>query len=75
MKKALDIGGQRIGPELSNAFQKLFSESDNSKFSPFMKLLWPKQQKYIISSSSTGIRYHPMIIKFCLNLETKSSSE
>ena len=39
-----------------------------------MKLSWQEQQKYINSSSSTDIRYRPMIIKFCLNLAAKSSS-
>ena len=74
MKNALDTEGQTISPELSNDSHKLFSESDDSKFPPFMKLLWQKQQKYINSSSTTAIRYHPIIIKFCLNLAAKSSS-
>ena len=39
-----------------------------------MKLFWQEQEKYINSSSSTAIRYHPMIIKFCFNLEGGSSS-
>ena len=39
-----------------------------------MKLFWEEQQKYISSSSPTSIRYHPMIIKFCLNLAAKSLS-
>ena len=71
MKKSLISKNQRISPELSNDFQKLFSEFYNSKFPPFMKLLWQEQQKYINSSSSIGIRYDPMIIKFCLNLAAK----
>ena len=39
-----------------------------------MKLFWGEQQKYIQASSSSSIRYHPMVIKFCLNLAAKSSS-
>ena len=39
-----------------------------------MKLLSEEQQKCISSSSPTSIRYHPMIIKFYLNLAAKSSS-
>ena len=74
MKKALDTEVQRISPELSNDIGKLFSESNDSKFPPFMKLFWQEQQKFINSSSGTAIRYHPMIIKFCLNLAAKSSS-
>ena len=71
MKKALDTEDQRISPELSNDFQKLFSESYDSQFPPFTNLFWQEQQKYI--NSSTTIRYHPIILKFCLNLATKLS--
>ena len=40
-----------------------------------MKLFWEEQQKYLSSSSSSSIRYHPaMIIKYCLSLAAKSSS-
>ena len=39
-----------------------------------MKLFWEEQQKYMSSSSPTNIKYHPTIIKFCLNLAAKSSS-
>ena len=74
MKKSLDTEGQKISPELSNDFQKLFFVSGDLKFQSFMKLFWQEQQKYINSSNSTGIRYHPMIIRFCLTLAAKSSS-
>ena len=73
MKNGLDTEGQWISPGLSNDLQKLFSGSDDSKFQPFMKLPWQEQQKYLNSSSSTGIRYHPLIVKLCLNLAAKSS--
>ena len=73
MKKASHIESHRSSLELSNDFQKLFSESDNSKFSSFRKLLWQEQQKYMNSSSSTAICFHPLIIKFSLNLAGKSS--
>ena len=39
-----------------------------------MKLFWGEQQKYIQASSPSSMRYHPMVIKFCLNLAAKSSS-
>jgi len=38
-----------------------------------MKFFWEEQQKYL-KSSSTGIRYHPAIIRYCLSLSAKSSS-
>ena len=71
MKKASDIESHRSSLELSNDFQKLFSESDNSKFPSFRKLFW--QEKYMNSSSSTAICFHSLIIKFSLNLAAKSS--
>ena len=38
-----------------------------------MKFLWVDQQKYL-KSSSTGIRYHPIIIRYCLSLAAKLSA-
>ena len=38
-----------------------------------MKLFWQEQQKYL-NSSKAGIRYHPMVIRYCLNLAAKSPS-
>ena len=46
--------------------------ADESKTS-FMKFFWEEQQKYL-KSSSTGIIYHPMIIRYCLSLAAKSSA-
>ena len=31
----------------------------------FMKLFWEEQQKYVNCSSSSSIKYHPVIIKYC----------
>ena len=47
---------------------------DQEHVPPFMKLFWEEQQKYLSPSSSSSIRYHPMIIKYCLSLAAKSSS-
>ena len=41
---------------------------------PFMELFWEEQQKYLSTSSSSSIRCHPMIIKYCPSLAAKSSS-
>jgi len=38
-----------------------------------MKMFWDEQQKYI-TTSKTGVRYHPMVIRFCLALAAKSPS-
>ena len=39
--------------------------------SPFMQLFWEEQKK-AFDRSSTGVRYHAMIIRFCLLLQAKS---
>ena len=74
MKKALDSDSKKVSSELFPDFQKLFSQCNEKEVPSFMKLFWEEQKKYISSSSPTSIRYHPMIIKFCLNLAAKSSS-
>ena len=49
------------------------SDADQSKVSPFMKFFWEEQQKYLKTSSSS-VRYHPMIIRYCLSLASKSAA-
>jgi hypothetical protein len=36
-----------------------------------MNLFWQEQKK-LLSNNSTGVRYHPMIIRYCLSLAAKS---
>ena len=74
MRKDLDSDSKKVSSELSSDFQKLFSQCNEKEVTSFMKLFWDEQQKYISSSSPASIRYHLMIIKFCLNLAAKSSS-
>lgn len=38
-----------------------------------MSLFWQEQKK-LLSSSKTGVRYHPMLIRYCLSLAAKSPS-
>ena len=40
--------------------------------SPFMKLIW-EEQKQALQKQNVS-RYHPMIIRFCLSLTSKSAS-
>lgn len=58
---------------LNNDLKSIMSAADKSKISPFMKFFWEEQQKYL-QSSSTGVRYHPSIIRYCLSLQAKSAS-
>jgi len=58
---------------LSNDLKSIMSGADPSKVSPFMQFFWEQQQSYL-QASSTGVRYHPSIIRYCLALHSKSSS-
>ena len=62
-----------VDHELSNDFSKILNSANDADITPFMKLFW-EQQKKLFSSSSKGVRYHPMIIRFCLSLAAKSPS-
>ena len=65
--KSLDIKDN----SLHNDFVSIMSNADNSKIPLF--IFWEEQQKYL-SSSKTGVRYFPMIIRYCLGLSAKSPS-
>lgn len=62
-----------VDHELSTDFCKIINSADDSEITPFMKLFWEQQRK-LFSSSATGVRFHPMIIRFCLSLAAKSPS-
>ena len=49
------------------------SNADIRKISPFMKFFWEEQQNYL-SCLSTTVRYHPMVIRYCLSLASKSAA-
>ena len=70
----MELNSEKVSPELSADFVYLFSGCDQTDVPPSMKRFWEEQQKYVQSSSKSSIRYHPMIIKYCLNLAAKSSS-
>ena len=44
----------------------------NLNVSPFMKLFWEQQKSS--QSKGSGVRYHPMIARFCSLLASKSAS-
>ena len=74
MRSAIENHSETVDIELNKDFRTIYSGCDSSNVPDFMKLFWDEQQKYIQSSSSSSVRYHPMIIKFCLNLASKSPS-
>ena len=73
MRLELEKTNIEVDHELSNDFSKILNSANDADITPFMKLFW-EQQKKLFSSSSKGVRYHPMIIRFCLSLAAKSPS-
>eukprot|EP00112_Aurelia_sp_Birch-Aquarium-sp1_P016687 Seg3808.2 transcript_id=Seg3808.2/GoldUCD/mRNA.D3Y31 product="DNA transposase THAP9" pseudo=true protein_id=Seg3808.2/GoldUCD/D3Y31 len=71
LKEELANHSVPLNAELSNDFVSIMENADEKDIPQFMKLFWREQQQYIHSSKS-GIRYHPMVIRFCLNLASKS---
>ena len=62
-----------VSVEFGDDMVKIMSGADQSKISPFMEFFCEEEQKYL-KSSSTGIRYQPMIIRYCLSLAAISSA-
>ena len=52
-----------VSAELGDDMVTIMSGADQFKISHVMKFFWDKQQK-CLKSSSTGIRHHPMIIRW-----------
>ena len=61
-----------VDNDLNNDFISIMSKNEKITIPPFMKLFWEEQQKYL-TTSPKGIRYHPLIIRYCLGLTAKSS--
>ena len=71
MKAELQKSNIEIDHELSDDFARIIGSA--KQVTPFMNLFWQEQKK-LFSRSSTGVRYHPMVIRFCLSLAAKSPS-
>ena len=48
-----------VSTDLTNEFKSVILETDYRKMSPFIRLFWELQQKYL-QSSQNNYRYHPM---------------
>ena len=69
MKKEIKYSSIEIDHALTKDITYTISKSD-SNITPFMELFWQEQKKLL--STNSGVRYHPMIIRYCLSLATKS---
>ena len=72
MQKEIASKGVKLNsPEISDDFFTIMESNKNAN--PFMKLFW-EQQKLYAKGNPRAIRYHPMIIRFCISLAAKSGS-
>ena len=72
MRIEIATNSMSVGEDFSKDFVSIVSNFDQSKMPPFMKSFWDEQQKYLSSSNTSGVRYHPQIIRYCLSLAVKS---
>ncbi|XP_065064989.1 uncharacterized protein LOC135691144 [Rhopilema esculentum] len=72
MEKEVARHSVHVQSDLSHDLLQLISRHGGS-MSPFMKLFWQQQQKNA-SRMPKGQRYHPMIIRWCLSIASKSSA-
>ena len=71
LKEEIESKSLPVDNELSSDFCTIMSDVDKSTVPPFIHFFWEEQQKYI-SANKKGARYHPIIIRYCLGLASKS---
>ena len=72
MKVEIEMNSKSLDHELDKDLLSII-DKHSQKMTPFMKLFW-EQQKKISDRPSFGRRYHPMIIRWCLSISSKSAS-
>lgn len=68
MQKQISQLGITVDSTLANDIECIMDENKD-KVTPFMKLFWEQQR---VALDKGSMRYHPMIIRFCLSLVSKS---
>ena len=72
IKRELEKGSVEVDMQLGDDLETIFSNA--IEVTTFMKLFW-RQQMDMRKTSSRNVRYHPMLIRYCLSLFTKSRSD
>ena len=70
MKGEIKFSGVEVDNELASDISNTMNGNVQNS-SPFMKLFWEQQTKLLGNGYK---KYHPMIIRFCLSLASKSAS-
>ena len=69
MKLEIQKSSVEVDHQLSQDITSILGKSERN-ITPFMDL--EREHKKLLTRSSTGVRYHAMIIRYCLSLATKS---
>ena len=69
LQHEISKSSMKVDDGLSADLIKIMSNAEKPEVSPFMK-----QQKYLNVSCKTSIRYHSIIIRYCLALIAKSAA-
>ena len=72
LRKEIEKNSVAVDEQLSSDFTDIMNS--NSNVTPFMKLFWEQQQAYRMKDNRKQVRFHPMIIRYCLSLYMKSKS-
>ena len=64
MKNEIKVSVVSVLGETSNDRLNIFNQNE-TKATPFMKLFW-EQQKKVFTCNPKLVRYHPMIVRFCI---------
>ena len=64
MQKEVKINNHKVDNALNEDFIEIIS-CNSEKMTPYMKLFL-EQQRRLFTFPSSGARYYPMVIRFCL---------
>ena len=80
LQDSIDKEAHQMSPGDTREINKMVKDCDGlvreqwPDENSFQRLFWEEQLKYNAAKSASGMRWHPMIIKWCLHLKTKSSA-
>jgi len=69
LKKEVNKKGIKLDSDLADDFETILT-ANTDQITPFMKLFWDEQKKL---AQQNQFQYHPMLIRFCLSLASKSA--
>jgi len=78
LHKIIDKDGLQLHDDDAAIFGQIFEDADtaikSSTTGQFQQLFWEQQQRYNSLKDKRGMRWHPLMIRFALNLKYLSSS-